>query len=137
MLATAASFVLVAWLVLRTAALSLPGDGLYPIKRVGEELQGVLMNSYGASAEWHMRQVERRRQEVAALEAAGRSPNAALTIEIEVATEEALSAAASLPPAEREQMLANWLQSLQGYEQNTAAESALATVSATVQAALP
>src|SRR5215204_7739668 len=45
---------LVASLVLRVSASSLPGDLMYPIKRGGEEVKSVLVSYFGDPVDWHM-----------------------------------------------------------------------------------
>ena len=93
MLAAAACLVLVASLVLRTTEHSLPGDSLYPVKRGSEALQGALMITVGERVTWHMDQVDRRVEEVVALEATGRAPDPALVAEVQAEAHDALAAA--------------------------------------------
>jgi len=94
--------------LLRNAAASLPGDSLYTVKRGQEILKGALLTSLGESAAWHMEQVDRRVQEMMALEVSGRAPHPQLAEDVKAETAEVLAAAAALPAPERERTLALW-----------------------------
>ena len=102
-------------LVLRAAAGSLPGDSLYPIKLGGEEVKAVLEYAFGTPADWHISQIERRLEEVQALEEAGRAPDPALAEAVKEEAEQALAAAESLPPAERAETLTAWSRQLEAH----------------------
>jgi hypothetical protein len=100
--------ILVASIMLRVAAPSLPGSGLYPIKRAGEEVKGMLVRRWGNPVAWHIHQVDRRIHEMNELEASGRSPDPMLVQEVKEEAERALMAAAVLPSEEREKVLGEW-----------------------------
>jgi hypothetical protein len=99
-LAIVPCLLLVASLLLRIAAPSLPGDWLYPVKRSAEEVNGLLVRYFGDPVDWHMSQVDLRAQELTALETAGRDLEPASVQEIHSEFGKALAAAVALAPTE-------------------------------------
>jgi hypothetical protein len=118
-MAAAASVVLISVLVLQTASVTLPGDPLYPVKRGSEEVQGVVARFIGDPVEWYLAQVERRVQELAQMDAAGRAPDPALVEEVREDAEVALQVAAELPEEQRESVLAQWINRLYTHTQES------------------
>ncbi|MCC6455957.1 MAG: hypothetical protein IT328_13475 [Caldilineaceae bacterium] len=127
---TAASIVLMVALVLNTAALSLPGDVYYPIKRGSEEVQGMVVKTFGEPAAWHMGQVERRVRELTLMEKSGRSPDptavAAVEAEVKVEAQAALANAVLMPELQREKLLKSWSQQLKLYQKSSGESSSVA-----------
>ncbi len=105
---------------------AVPGDSLYPIKLGGEEVKAVLEYAFGTPADWHISQIERRLEEVQALEEAGRAPDPALAAAVKEEAEQALAAAESLPPAERAETLTAWSRQLEAQRETAGESSAVA-----------
>jgi len=108
----AALVLLSGYTMARATSDSLPGDHIYVVKRLGENIEGALMTASGQSAEWHMQQAERRLQESLVLEQRGLTPNSALTTRINTSVQSAINASNDMPSAERTAFLALWLDNL-------------------------
>ncbi|MDQ3249146.1 MAG: DUF5667 domain-containing protein, partial [Chloroflexota bacterium] len=128
----------------RTIGTSLPGSGLYGVKRLGENLQGALLMAAGEQTAWHAQQAEARLREWVLVTQKGDAvdPALAATIEATIAdqVQAMLTASTGLSAGERTQFLTDWLDTLQTVAENVSAPSpatlTLNKTVATVEAAL-
>ena len=95
---------------------SLPGTFFYPIKNVGEQGVGVLMQAAGEEIPWHATQAEARLQELSQLSQPDAATTQALVNVIEEHWESVLTATQRLPVAERIAVLQARLTRLQQIE---------------------
>jgi len=127
--------------LMRNIIISLPGTTLYPIKILGENMEGVLLTAAGEQVTWHARQTENRLQELVLLTQQQQTATDDLLQTIETNVQATLAASNKLPAAQRDQFLLAWIEHLQTIQTDrnlspTVAltlEKALATVKSATQ----
>ena len=101
----------------RNVSISLPGAWLYPAKRLGENMGGMLLTAAGEQATWHAQQTENRLQELVYLAQQGKPENAELEQAIDRNLVATLAESNQLSPAQRNEFLQAWLTRLQTIDQ--------------------
>ena len=107
--AIAAAVILTVASAVWTSSTSLPGAPLYGVKRVTENVQGLLYLSPEAKANWHASLAARRLQEAVELQRQGRPVPPELLEEAKREFREALAVSVTLPPEQRQVLLRQWL----------------------------
>jgi hypothetical protein len=92
---------LVALLLFSQASSIVPGNWLYPVKRLGEQAQGVLLAAAGEDATWQARLVARRVGELHTLHDQGASIDPAWLEAVVIDAESALSSSVQLDAPQR------------------------------------
>ena len=110
------------------ASTSLPGTPLYGVKRVSEDVRGLIAFSPEAKANWHAQLVARRLEEAVRLQELGRPVPPELLAEAEEEFERAVAASTVLPPERRGALMSRWLAQYQAIQGRTAEAQPVARV---------
>ncbi|MCX6044078.1 MAG: hypothetical protein NT075_03120 [Chloroflexi bacterium] len=102
----------------RNISSSLPGATLYPVKILGENMQGVLLTAAGQQAAWHAHQTEIRLQELTRLGQQDPVASAQLAQTIDQQVAATLHASNQWPTEQRNQFLLAWLTRLRTLDKN-------------------
>lgn len=97
---------------------SLPGNILYPVKILCENMEGVLLTAAGEQVTWRARQTENRLQELVMLTQQEQTATADLVQNIDANLQATLVASNQLPLAQRNQFLQAWVERLQSIKKD-------------------